>query len=116
MPVTLGKGERGSRDARDQCARQSGAAWCGVALIHVDYGPAAGVASDDDETHAAEGRVAARITRSSLSAPPQCEQTMGMGAGRSSLVLTGLAANPCAISTRALTCSRGMRKLGERNP
>ena len=96
MPVTLGKGERGPRGARDQRARQSGAAWCGVALIHVGYGPA-GVASDGDQTHAADGRVAARITRSSLSAPPQCEQTMGVGACASSSVLTALAANPCVI-------------------
>ena len=62
-----------------------------------------GVASNGDGTPAAEGRVGARITRSRVSTPPQCEQTMGVGAGVSGSVLSGLPANPCAISTRAFT-------------
>ncbi len=105
MRVTLDDGERDPRLARAIDARsRPDAAWFGVALMRVDYGPAAsaaGAAGDaHDEAHAEEGRcVAGRITRSSLSAPPQCEQTMGLGAGASISVLTGLAANPCAIST-----------------
>ena len=103
--------------ARDRRVQRSGAAWLGVALIHVDYGPAARAAGAAGDAHADEGRcVAGRSTRRSFNAPPQCEQSMGLGAGASLSVLTGLAANPCAISTRALTCSKGTPKLGERKP
>ena len=65
--------------------KRSGAAWR-VALKHADYGPApyaAGPARDDG----AGGCVAARITRSSLSAPPQREQAMGLGADAAGSVL-----------------------------
>ena len=119
--VMLNEGERDPHCTRDRRAQRWCVAWFGVALICVDYGPAvniAGAAGDaQDETNADKGSgVAGRSTRSNLSAPPQCEQTMGLGAGAAISVVTGLAANPCAISTRALTSSKGMPKLGERNP
>lgn len=78
----------------------------------------AGAAGDaPDETHAEAGRcLAGGSTRRSFNAPPQCEQARGWGAGASISVLSGLAANPCAISTRALTSSKGTPKEGERKP
>jgi hypothetical protein len=43
---------------------------------------------------------AGRSTRSSFNVPPQWAQVMGLGAGASLSVLSGLAAKACAISTR----------------
>ena len=99
VPVTLDEGEREPRLARAcRGAQRCGAAGFGVALTCVDYGPAANAAGAAGDTHDEAGRCLAggRIRRS-FNAPPQCEQTMGLGAGASLSVLTGLAANPCAI-------------------
>lgn len=120
MPVTLDEGEREPRGARDRRARQSGGAWFCVVLIRVDYGPvaSAGAGAGAAPEQAEAGRcLAAGSTRRSFNTPPQCEQSMGVGAaGASMSVLTGRAANPCAISTRALTSSKATPKEGERKP
>ena len=120
MPVTPDAGEHDPRRARERGAREHQALRRMVARIRVDYGPAASAGAPRADAHeeAPElgGRVAGRSTRSSLSAPPQCEQRMGLGAGASLSGLSGGAANPCAISTRALTSSKGTLKEGERKP